>query len=78
MKLHTNVAMHSYHPPPPTPHTNSNFLTEFHTENPCKQPTLEELSPTANGRSFTQQIKAEDMAVEETSPATPGQLVLAN
>ena len=33
---------------------------------------------TANGRSFTQQINTEDTAVQETNPATPGQLVLAN
>ena len=33
---------------------------------------------TASGRSFTQQINTEDNAVQETNPATPGQLVLAN
>ena len=33
---------------------------------------------TASGKSFTQQIKPEDTAVQETNPATPGQLVLAN
>jgi len=30
---------------------------------------------TANGRSFTQKIKTENTAVQETNPATPGQLV---
>ena len=33
---------------------------------------------TASGRSFTQQIKTEDTAVQETNPATPGELVLGN
>ena len=33
---------------------------------------------TASGRSFTQQINTEDTAVQETNPAIPGQLVLAN
>ena len=33
---------------------------------------------TASGRSFTRQIKTEDTAVQETIPATPGQLVLGN
>jgi len=33
---------------------------------------------TASGRSFTQQINTEDTPVQETNPATPGQLVLAN
>ena len=33
---------------------------------------------TASGRSFIQQINTEDTAVQETNPATPGQLVLAN
>ena len=33
---------------------------------------------TASGRSFTQQINTEDTAVQETSPATTGQIVLAN
>ena len=33
---------------------------------------------TGSGRSFTQQIKTEDTAVQETNPATPGQLVLGN
>jgi len=33
---------------------------------------------TASGRSFTQQIKTEDTAVQETNPATPGQIALAN
>ena len=31
---------------------------------------------TASGRSFTQQIKTEDTAVQETNPATLGQLVV--
>ena len=31
---------------------------------------------TARGKSFTRQIKTEDTAVQETSPATPGQLVV--
>ena len=31
---------------------------------------------TANGRSFTRQIKTEDIAVQETNPAIPGELVL--
>ena len=30
---------------------------------------------TVNGRSFTRQIKTEDTAVQETTPATPGQIV---
>ena len=30
---------------------------------------------TGSGRSFTRQIKTEDTAVQETNPATPGQLV---
>ena len=30
---------------------------------------------TASGRSFTIQIKTEDTAVQETNPATPGQIV---
>ena len=33
---------------------------------------------TGSGRSFTQQIKTEDTALQETNPATPGQLVLGN
>ena len=33
---------------------------------------------TASGRSFTRQIRTEDTAVQETNPATPGQLVLGN
>ena len=33
---------------------------------------------TASGRSFTRQIKTEDTAVQETNPATPGELVLGN
>ena len=33
---------------------------------------------TASGRSFTQQINTEDTAVQETNPATLGQLVLGN
>ena len=33
---------------------------------------------TASGRSFIQQINTEDTAVQETNPATLGQLVLAN
>ena len=31
---------------------------------------------TASGRSFTRQIKTEDTAVQETNPATPGELVV--
>ena len=31
-----------------------------------------------SGRSFTRQIKTEDIALQETNPATPGQLVLGN
>ena len=31
---------------------------------------------TASGRSFTRQIKTEDIAVQETNPATPGELVV--
>ena len=30
---------------------------------------------TVNGRSFSQQIKTEDTAVQETNQATPGQIV---
>ena len=30
---------------------------------------------TVNGRSFTQQLKTKDTAVQETNPATPGQIV---
>ena len=30
---------------------------------------------TVNGRSFTRQIKTKDTAVQETNPATPGQIV---
>ena len=30
---------------------------------------------TANGRSFTQQMKTKDTAVQETNPAIPGQIV---
>ena len=33
---------------------------------------------TGSGRSFTQQIKTENTAVQETNPATPGELVLGN
>ena len=33
---------------------------------------------TTSGRSFTRQIKTEDTAVQETNPATLGQLVLGN
>ena len=33
---------------------------------------------TRSGRSFTQQIKTEDTALQETNPATPGELVLGN
>ena len=33
---------------------------------------------TASERSFTQQIKTEATAVQETNPATTGQLVLGN
>ena len=33
---------------------------------------------TASGRSFTRQIDTEDIALQETNPATPGQLVLGN
>ena len=33
---------------------------------------------TASGRSFTRQIKTEDTTVQETNPATSGQLVLGN
>ena len=33
---------------------------------------------TGSGRSFTRQIKTEDTAVQETNPATPGELVLGN
>ena len=33
---------------------------------------------TASGRSFTQQIETEDTPVQETNPATPGELVLGN
>ena len=32
----------------------------------------------ASGRSFTRQIDTEDIALQETNPATPGQLVLGN
>ena len=33
---------------------------------------------TGSGRSFTQQIKTEDTTVQETNPATSGELVLGN
>ena len=33
---------------------------------------------TTSGRSFTRQIKTEETAVQGTTPATPGQLVLGN
>ena len=33
---------------------------------------------TGSGRSFIRQIRTEDTAVQETNPATPGQLVLGN
>ena len=33
---------------------------------------------TASGRSFTRQIKTEDTAVQETNPATQGELVFGN
>ena len=33
---------------------------------------------TASGKSFTQQINAEDTPVQEINLATPGQIVLAN
>ena len=33
---------------------------------------------TTSGRSFTRHINTEDTPVQETNPATPGQLVLGN
>ena len=77
MRLHTHKCGHSYLPPPPAP-----FPTFLQSSIQKTPHPLQATDPggtitvvTASGRSFTQQINTEDTAVQETNPATPGQLV---
>ena len=50
------------------------FLTPLQATDPGGTITM----VTTSGRSFTRQINTEDTPVQETNPATPGQLVLGN
>ena len=73
-KLHTSVT--TLIPPPhqlqlPYRLQHRAYLTPLQATDPGGTITM----VTASGRSFTQQIKTEDTAVQETNPATPGQLV---
>ena len=67
---------HSYPPPHqlqlPYRLQHREYLTPLQATDPGGIITM----VTASGRSFTRQIKTEDTEVQETNPATPGQLVL--
>ena len=74
MRLHTHKCSHSSPPPPlklsyRVPYRK--HLTPLQASDPGGTITM----VTASGRSFTQQINTENTAVQETNPATPGQLV---
>ena len=76
-KLHTIVA--TLIPPPHQLQLayrlqHREYLTPLQATDPGGTITM----VTASGRSFTQQIKTEDTAVQETNQITPGQLVFGN
>ena len=68
---------HSY-PPPLLTNSNRVPYREHLTFLQATDPGGTIIMVTASGKSFTQQIKTEDTAVQETNPATPGELVLGN
>ena len=76
MKVHTSVATLTSPPPPPIPYRVP--YRKHPTPLPATDPGGIITMVTASGRSFTQQINTEDTAVQETNPATLGQLVLGN
>ena len=76
-KTFRTVCGHSYLPPPPPP-----LQLSYRVQHRKHLMPLQATDPggtitivTTSGRSFTQQINTEDTAVQETNPATLGQLV---
>ena len=79
MKVHTSMVTHIFRPtltlPPPL---QLSYRVPYREPLPATDPGGTNTMVTASRRSFTQQLDTEDTAVQETNPATPGQLVLAN